>query len=293
MSGRLLDPEWLQRLERMQMTSRRMASGAHAGKRRSKQLGRSLDFADYRAYAPGDDLRQLDWNAYGRSGKLFVKRFLDEQELHVSIYLDCSRSMGYGQPTKLDRSKQLAAAIGYLSLCHLDYVSVYAFDETVRGAMTRLQGKGKAAQLFSFLDSLEPGGVGDINAALRSSRAVSGKPGISIIFSDFLYENGYESGIAFVQAARQEVTLVQILAAEERNPAYQGELRLLDSETGTAKEIAFSPVIVEEYEKTVHGFKAELSAFAFGRGIVYVGVEAEQSPEQIVFGIFRQAGLIR
>ncbi|MGO0063278.1 DUF58 domain-containing protein [Brevibacillus fluminis] len=292
MSG-LLDSAWLQRLERMQMTTRRLASGAHAGKRRSKQLGSSLEFADYRAYAPGDDLRQLDWNAYGRSGKLFVKRFLDEQELHVSIYLDCSRSMGYGQPSKLHRSKQLAAALGYLSLCHLDYVSVYAFDQSLRGAMTRLQGKAKAAQLFSFLESIEPGGAGDLNAALRSGQAVSGKPGVSIILSDFLYENGYENGVAFVQAARQEVILVQVLAEEERNPAYQGELRLLDSETGSAKEIAFSPVMIEEYAKTLSAYQAQLSAFAFGRGIAYVSVEAEQSPEQIVFGIFRQAGLIR
>lgn len=293
MSGRLLDPQWLQRLERMHMVSRRMASGAHAGKRRSKQLGSSLDFADYRAYAPGDDLRQLDWNAYGRSGKLFVKRFLDEQELHVSIYLDCSRSMGYGQPSKLSRAAQLAAALGYLSLCHLDYVSVYAFDETIRGTLTRLQGKGKAAQLFSFLESLEPGGAGDINRALRSGRAVHGKPGISIILSDFFYDGGYDAGIAFVQAARQEVTLVQVLAEEEQNPAYQGELRLIDSETGTAKEIAFSPVILEEYDKTVRDYQAALSAYAYGRGITYAGVEAEQPPEQIVFGIFRQAGLIR
>lgn len=293
MSSRLLDPEWLQRLERMQVLSRRMASGTQAGKRRSKQLGSSLEFADYRSYAPGDDLRQLDWNAYGRSGKLFVKRFLDEQELHVSIYVDCSTSMGYGQPPKFSRAVQLAAALGYLSLCHLDYVSVYAFDETVRASLTGLQGKGKAAQLFRFLESLQAGGKGDINRALRSGRAVHGKPGMSIILSDFLYESGYEAGVAYVQAARQEVTLVQLLTEEERAPGYQGELRLIDSETGGAKEIAFTPAILEEYEKTIRDYQAALSAYAFGRGITYVSVETEQSPEQIVFGIFRKAGLIR
>lgn len=293
MSGPLLEQDWLQRLERMQVLSRRMAHGTHAGKRRSKQLGSSLEFADYRAYAPGDDLRQLDWNAYARSGKLFLKTFLDEQELHVNLYIDCSTSMSYGQPTKFSRAVQLAAALGYLSLCHLDYVSVHAFDDSIAASLPSLQGKAKAPQLFRFLESLTTGGTGDLNRALRSGRAVNGKPGVSIILSDFLFENGYEAGISYVQAAKQDVTLVQLLAEEERSPRYQGERRLIDSETRQSKEIAFTPPILEEYERTVQAYQSALARYAFGRGIACVGVEAEQPLEQIVFGIFRQTGLLR
>ncbi|MDR7315614.1 DUF58 domain-containing protein [Brevibacillus nitrificans] len=293
MSSHLLDPSWLARLERLQLASRRAASGGQAGLRRAKQLGSSMEFADYRAYVPGDDLRQLDWNAYARSGKLFLKKYLDETQLHVNVYIDCSTSMCHGQSGKWERAVQLAAALGYLSLCHLDFVSVYAFDRQLVSSVRGLQGKGKASRLLSFLSELKPGGAGDLNQALRSPGAVSGKGGISIFLSDFLFESGYEQGLAFLQAAKQDVILVQILAEEERNPGYQGELRLLDSETWQAKEVSMTGAMMEQYRKSVQEYQEQLAAFAYGRGIAFLSVEAEQQVESIVFQVFRRAGIIR
>jgi uncharacterized protein (DUF58 family) len=293
MNKHLLDLAWLSRLERMQVLSRRLASGTQVGKRRSRQTGSSLEFADYRAYAPGDDLRQLDWNVYARSGKLFVKKFLDEQELHVTLYIDCSKSMGYGEPPKLERAVQLAAALGYISLCHLDYVSVYAFDREIIASLRNLQGKNKAAQLFDFLASLSVRGTGDLEQALRSPGAVHGKPGVSLVLSDFLFESGYEDAIAYLQATRQDVTLVQLLSREEREPAYQGELRLIDSETGTGKEISVTHALMDEYRKTVRDYQAALAQFAYRRGISAVDVKTETPLEEVVFQVFRQAGMIR
>lgn len=293
MSGHLLDPAWLSRLERMQVLSRRMASGTQAGKRRSRQTGSSLEFADYRAYAPGDDLRQLDWNAYGRSGKLFVKKFLDEQELHVTLYIDCSTSMAYGEPSKLERAVQLAAALGYISLCHLDYVSVYAFDQEIVASLRNLQGKNKAAQFFQFLSSLTAGRAGDLEKALRAPGAVHGKPGISLILSDFLFDAGYEAGIAYLQATRQDVTLVQLLSPEEREPVYQGELRLIDSETRQGKEISVTRGLIDEYRKAVRDYQAELAQFAYRRGMAVLDVQTQMPLEDVVFRVFRQAGMIR
>lgn len=293
MNSQILDPSWLARLERMQMASKRAASGSQAGKRRSRMLGSSMEFADYRAYVPGDDLRQLDWNAYARSGKLFLKKFLDETELHVTIYVDCSRSMSYGQPDKMKLAVQLAAALGYLSLCHLDHVSVYAFDSRVLASLRGLQGKNQAMRLLDFLSRMQSGGTGDLQAAMRSPGAVHGKAGVSIVLSDFLFESGFEQGIAYLQAARQDVTLVQVLSGEELDPTYQGELRLIDSETGQAKEVSISGLLMEEYRNSLRDFQQQLSAFAFGRGISYVAVQAEQPLEQIVFQVFRQAGIIR
>ncbi|QDS37716.1 DUF58 domain-containing protein [Brevibacillus brevis] len=293
MNQHLLDPSWLARLERMQMASRKAVSGSQAGKRRARQLGSSMEFADFRAYVPGDDLRQLDWNAYARSGKLFLKKYLDETELHVNLYIDCSRSMSYGQPNKMARAVEIAAALGYLSLCHLDHVSVYAFDSRITAALTGLQGKSQAHRLLSFLSSLQEGVAGDIQTAMRQPGAVSGKAGTSIVLSDFLFESGYSEGIAYLQAAKQEVTLVQVLSKEELAPEYAGELRLIDSETGQAKEVSLTSLLMEEYLKSLRDYQQELSAFAYGRGIAFVSVEAEQSLESIVFHVFRQAGLIR
>lgn len=293
MSQHLLDPSWLARLERMQMATRRLVSGSHAGGRRARQLGSSMEFADYRAYVPGDDLRQLDWNAYARSGKLFLKKYLDETELHVTLYIDCSRSMGYGQPGKMERAVQIAAALGYLSLCNLDHVSVFAFDSQITASLQGLQGKKQAHRLLSFLSSLKEGGSGDLNTAMRQPGAVHGKSGISIVLSDFLFESGYSPGIAYLQAARQEVVLVQVLSQEELQPAYQGELRLIDSETRQAKEVSVTGLLMEEYRKSLADYQQELTSFAYGRGITCVGIEAEQTLESIVFQVFRQAGMIR
>lgn len=293
MSQHLLDPSWLSRLERLQLATRKAVSGRYAGKRRARQLGSSMEFADFRAYVPGDDLRQLDWNAYARSGKLFLKKYLDETELHVSLYIDCSRSMSYGQPSKLSRSLQIAAALGYLSLCQLDHVSVYAFDSRIVASLRDLQGKGQAHRLLHFLSTVPEGGAGDLHAALRQPGAVRGKAGISIVLSDFLFPAGYADGLAYLQAARQEVTLVQVLSREELQPDYTGELRLIDAETSQAKEVSMTGLLLAEYQKSLQQYRQELAAFAYGRGIAFTGIEAEQSLESIVFHVFRQAGMIR
>lgn len=289
----ILDPEFLRRLERMSIINKRMIRGTQVGKRRSRHAGSSIEFADYRSYTPGDDLRQLDWNAYARLGKLFLKTFLDEQEWHISLYIDCSKSMSYGQPTKFQRAVQLAAALGFLSLHHFDRLSVYAFDGQVIAKLPRLFGKGKVAQLFQFLQGLNIGETGDINQALRTGAAIHGKAGISIIFSDFLFDQGYEQGLSFIQAARQEVTLVQLLSKEERDPFMQGDMRLVDSETQQGREIALTPSLLHAYRNSVRKYQEDLAGFAFGRGMTYLDVEPEQSVEQIMYQVFQQSGLIR
>ncbi|MEB3103520.1 DUF58 domain-containing protein [Ferviditalea candida] len=289
----LLDPSFLRRLERMQVVSRRMMSGSHMGKRRSRSLGSSLEFADFRSYYPGDDLRQLDWNAYARLGKLLLKTFLDERELHITLYLDCSLSMNYGSPSKFAQAVQLAAALGYVSLQHLDRVSVYAFEDRVTARQPFLLGKGKSHALFQFLNGLRPGGTGSINRALRSGAAIHGKPGVSVILSDFLFEDGYEAGISFVQASQQEVILVQMLTEEERRPQLQGDLRLIDSETQAGKEIALSPPVLKDYRQSLADFQSSMKAFAARRGMVYVDADPSLPIEDIVFKTFAPMGLIR
>jgi len=291
--GHLLDPSFLRKLERLQVSSRRMASGAHAGKRRSRHMGSSIEFADYRSYAPGDDLRQLDWNAYARTGKLFVKRFLDETDMHVSFYIDCSKSMDYGAPTKFSIAIRLAAALGYLSLHHFDYVSAFAFDGAVRSSLRSLHGKGKVQTYFDFLSRLQADGLGDMQQALTSGSAIHGKAGVSMFFSDFLFEKGVEEGLSYLQATNQEVILIHILSAEERTPSYEGELRLIDSETGHFREIAVSPRLIEEYQESMEAYQKRLSSFAFGRGMLYLPILAEDSLETIIFRVFKQAGIIR
>lgn len=289
----LLDPAFLRQLERLSLVNKRMIRGTQSGKRRSRHAGSSLEFADYRSYTPGDDLRLLDWPAYARTGKLFLKTFLDEQEWHLSLYLDRSKSMAFGSPSKFRLMLQVAAALGFLALHHVDRLSVYAFDEHIQARLTNLWGKGKMKELLHFLDGLSPGETGSLNQALGQHRALSKRPGLSIILSDFLFEDGYENGLRLIQAARQEVLLVHILAEEERNPLLQGDLRLVDSETQEGREVTFSPSLVAKYKQALQHYQADLASFAKKRGIGYIQITSDQSIEQIIYGVFQPAGWLR
>lgn len=289
----ILDSEFLHRLEKLAIVNKRLRKGLYAGKRRSKNQGSSIEFADYRTYTPGDDFRQIDWNAFARHEKLFLKTYLDEQEIHISLYIDCSKSMDFGEPTKFDTSIKIAAALGYLSLFNFDRVSVYGFDQQIVSTLPKVEGKSKAISLFHFLQTLEPNQEGDINRALSSGKATFGKPGISIIISDFLFEEGYENGISFIQSANQEVVLVQVLTTEEREPYFEGDLKLIDSETFLNKEVTMNPLLLDEYKKALTSYNDKLAAFAFNRGISYVSVHSEMDIEEIVFHVFKRLGLIK
>ena len=289
----LLDPSFLQKLEKMKIITKRMMKGTQSGKRRSRQLGSSIEFADYRTYTPGDDIRQVDWNTFARLEKLFLKTFYDEQEIHVSLYLDASKSMAYGNPTKFHVAKQLAAAFGYLSLHHFDRVTAYAFDQKIAAKLPVLYGKGKVQALFRFLEELDPLVEGDMNQALTTQKAIHGKAGVSIIISDFLFENGYEKAISFIQSTNQEVILVHLLSKEELNPNLQGDVKLIDSESRLGKEITVSPYLLKEYQHTLDSFLAKIQQFANQRGISYLLVHPESSIEETMVQVFKKAGIIR
>lgn len=289
----LLDPALMRRLERLHLVNRRMIRGTQAGKRRSRHGGSSLDFNDYRLYTPGDDLRQLDWPAYARTGKLFLKTFLDEREWHLSLYLDLSKSMAFGSPSKFHLQQQVAAALGFLTLHHVDRLSVYAFRDQLEAKLTNLWGKGKLREFLYFLDGLKPGKTGSLNKALTQHQALPKRPGLAIILSDFFFEDGYQEALRLVQAARQEVLLVHILAEEELDPHLEGDIRLVDSETKAGRDVSLSPSLLANYRKALRDYQGELSSFARKRGMGYLQVATSQSLEQIIYGIFQPAGWLR
>ncbi|MDW8310756.1 MAG: DUF58 domain-containing protein, partial [Verrucomicrobiales bacterium] len=222
----LLSPELLRRLEQFQLLASRRARSGLKGERRSRARGQSVEFADYRSYAPGDDFRHLDWNLYARLDRLFLKLFEEERELPVRIFLDASESMSFGEPAKFDFARQLAAAIGYVALCGFDRVSVIPFPgaavrvpEGAAGATPELatsnvepgagpmrqiaaehalrsvRGKRSAREFFENLEMLEPGGAASLNEALRRGALEARRVGQAVVLSDFLDPAGYEAGL--------------------------------------------------------------------------------------------------
>src|SRR5437588_8202963 len=164
----LLDPEFLARLEQLELVSRKIFLGRMKGERRSKRKGQSVEFADYRNYVVGDDLRFLDWNLYARLDRLFLRLFLEEEDLHVYLLIDNSLSMSFGSPTKLHYAKQVAAALGFIGLVNLDRVVVEAFNDRLVQSLPPLRGRRSMWRLMEFLQKLEPAGPSDLAKSLRS-----------------------------------------------------------------------------------------------------------------------------
>src|SRR3954471_7731282 len=188
----LLEPKFLARLEQLELVSRKIFVGRMKGERLSKRKGQSVEFADYRNYVVGDDLRFLDWSLYGRLDKLFIRLFLEEEDLHVYLLIDNSLSMDFGTPSKLRFAKQIAAALGFVGLVNNDRVIVEAFNNRLVQSSAPMRGRKSLWRLLEFLDKVEPAGPSDLARSLKAfSLKASGK-GIVVLLSDFMDKGGYE-----------------------------------------------------------------------------------------------------
>src|SRR3954454_2230309 len=226
----LLDPQFLTRLEQLELVSRKIFLGRMKGERRSKRKGQSVEFADYRNYVIGDDLRHLDWNLFARLERLFIRLFMEEEDLHVYLLIDNSLSMDFGKPTKLHYAKQVAAALGFIGLVNMDRVVIEAFNDKLTQSLPAARGRRSLWRLVDFLQKLEPAGPSDLKKALRAfSLKCSGK-GIVILLSDFMDKHGYEDAPRYLIARQMGIYAIQILSQEEIEPEIVGDLQLTDVE---------------------------------------------------------------
>jgi len=305
MANSLLTPELLRRLEQFQLLAARRAKSSGKGERRSRARGQSVEFADYRTYVQGDDFRYLDWNLFGRLDRLFLKLYEEERELPVRIFLDASESMTFGTPRKSDFARQVAAAIGYVSLCGFDRVSVIPFppvsnepgadpgartkELAARGALRSVRGRKSGIQFFENLSLLQSGGAANLNEALRRGALEARQAGLAVVISDFLDPAGYESGLNALTGRGFQVDIVQILAPDEIAPTNFGDLRLVDSETGTTQEVTFGRYRMKAYQQTVQNFIQRLREYCQARGINFFSVSSDLSLEELLLKQLRKA----
>lgn len=287
----LLEPAFLHRLEQLELVTRKIFVGRLKGERRSRRKGQSVEFADYRNYAVGDDLRFLDWNLYARLDRLFLRLFMEEEDLHFYLLVDRSRSMDFGTPTKLHYARQVAAALGFVGLVNLDRVVVEAFPDGP--ALPPLRGRRSLWRLLDFLGRLEPGGAGDLAAALRSfSLRCSGK-GIVVVLSDFMDRRGYEEALRYLVARLMDVYVIQILSQEELDPDLSGDLQLVDVEDRDAAEVTVSLPLLRRYQENLAAHRAGLHAFCTRRGITPLFTGTDVPFDRLVLTYLRQRGLLR
>lgn len=289
----LLDPRFLRQLDRLSILTRRAMAGEIQGERRSPKRGASVEFADFRAYTPGDDIRQIDWNLYARMERVFLKLFVAEEELSVHLVVDTSASMDWGDPNKLQFARQAAAAFGYIALSNLDRVSVTAFaaGSTV-GQLPGVRGKRGAVPLFQFLQRLPAGQGGNLAASCHRYMQLARTPGPLLLCSDLL-ETGWKDALHALASRPFEITLLHILAPQELEPALDGDFRLTDVEGGPSVEISADIELIQRYKANLARWRAEIESFCSGRGINYIAVDTSVPIEEFVLGRMRRRGMLR
>ncbi len=296
MSGALLEPKLLRRLEQFQLLAARRAKSGTKGERRSRSRGQSVEFADYRNYVAGDDLRYLDWNLFGRLDRLFLKLYEEERELPVRIFLDASESMTFGEPRKFDLARQIAGAIGYVALCGFDRVSVVPFPEQAkesasRAALRSVRGRRSGLGFLQSLSQLEAAGNATLNEALSRGALEARQAGIAVVLSDFLDPAGYDSGLAALVSRGFQVHVVQILSPEELAPTAFGDLKLVDSESGAIQEVTFGKFRLKAYQQTVRNFIQRLKEYCQARGVHFMSIPSTEPLETLLLKQLRETAL--
>ena len=285
-------PEFIRTLDALNLLARRLASGEDRGERAAPRRGASLEFADYRRYAPGDEIRYIDWNVYARHGSLFVKEFAAEENVQVSVFLDISASMAFGKASKFEGAREIAAALGYIGLANFDTVSVYTLGETLKPAVRQVRGKRSVFQLLAALEGVTPGGRTDFRAALAAPPARVKGRSLIILLSDFCDPAGYSEGVRSLLAQGHEVHLIHVVAKEELDPPERGLFHLVDLETGRRREVPLTAGTVERYRTKFRAFCDEVERFATEHELYYARVRSDEPLERRVRDILRRGGII-
>ncbi|MCI0638571.1 MAG: DUF58 domain-containing protein [Gemmataceae bacterium] len=289
----LLDPQFLVRLEQLELVSRKIFMGLMKGERRSKRKGQSVEFADYRNYVKGDDLRHLDWNLYARLDRLFVRLFMEEEDLHFYVLIDTSMSMDFGKPSKLHYVKQVAAALAFVGLCNMDRVVIEAFNERLTRSLPAVRGRRSLWRVLDFLNKIEPGGGSNFKESLRTFSLKSSGKGIVVVLSDFFDKNGYEDALRYLVARQFDIYCIQVLAHEEIEPEIVGDLKLVDVEDDDVAEITVSGPLLKRYKQNLASFRATLSEFCTRRGISCLFTDNQVPFDRLVLTYLRQRGLVK
>jgi uncharacterized protein (DUF58 family) len=306
----LLDSKTIARLSRLDVSSRKIFSGKLQGERRSKRRGESVEFADHRPYTTGDDLRHIDWNILGRLDKLFMKVFLEDEDLSLHLVLDASASADCGEPSKFRFMQQAVAALAYTGLVNLNRLTLTALGEPAArddgsepeaasvsagtaSVLRNLRGRRRLADVERWLCGLEPRGSTDFTAACRRIALSKTGKGVLIIFSDFFFKEGYEQGLRYVAGRGFDVICVQVLSPQEIDPTITGDLRLRDVEDGDRAEITVSGPLLKRYRATLSAYNEQLRQFCGSRDMLHIAVPSDTPIETLMLDHLRRRGVLR
>ena len=293
----LLDTRLMAKLDSVDVVSRKIFSGKMQGERRSKRRGQSVEFADFRPYVHGDDLRFVDWNIFGRLDRLFLKMFLEEEDLSLIIAVDTSASMRVGSPDTFDYARRVAMALAYIGLVNQHRVSLVGFAADRLERASNLRGRRKAAEVAQWLLKLEPEGGSGFEQAMRLVGTSRQGKGVMVVLSDFLFPEGFEKGLSMVAGRGFDLFALQVLAPQVVDPSREGgvsgDLLLVDSETGVETEVTVTPELLRIYKERLDRLCGGLRAWCTRRDIVHMVVETSTPVETLMLEYLRRRGLLR
>lgn len=294
----LLDANLVAQLSRVDVQSRKIFRGRVQGERRSKKRGESVEFADHRPYVSGDDLRHVDWNIYGRLDRLFLKLFMEEEDLSLHIVLDCSGSADCGSPNKFTFMQRAAMALGYIGLVNLNRVSATAIARAEDGtgvltSVRNLRGRRRVHEMGRWMCSLEPGGdLPFTDACKRIALNRTGK-GVMVVLSDLLIKEGYQDGLRLLAGRGYDLIVLQVMSPQELDPTVGGDLRLRDVEDRDHAEVTISAPLLKRYKKVVEAYMREVQHFCAVREITHMTVRSDTPIDTLLMDYLRKRGVLR
>ncbi|MCC6126890.1 MAG: DUF58 domain-containing protein [Pirellulales bacterium] len=292
-TSNLLSPELLARLEKMELVSRKIFRGRMKGERRSPRKGQSVEFADFRNYVPGDDLRFVDWNTYARLEKLFLKMFLEEEDLHFYTLIDASNSMDFGEPTKLKYAVQLAAALGFIGLIRGDRVKIETLADAKAPNAPIFRGRKSLWRMLDHLESIQPGENISLAEGIKNFCVKNSGKGILVLISDLMDKNGFQPALRYLVSKDMDVYVIHLLSAAELDPDLQGDLRLVDCEDSDIAEITVTQPLIKRYKQTLAAFVESAKEFCTKRGMAYLLARNTVPIEDLVTGYLATRGLVK
>ncbi|MEJ7653955.1 MAG: DUF58 domain-containing protein [Chloroflexia bacterium] len=284
----MLPPELVRRLRALNLASRTRRPGQRKGDRRSPKRGSSVEFADNRSYSPGDDLRRVDWNLYARTDKLFIKVYDEEEDRAVYLLIDSGASMGFGEPSKLLLAQRITAALGYVALHEMDRVYVSQIGGGPLRWSRPLRGGPSVPRLLEFLGGLTPNGGSSVRRALEEQAGRFTSPGLVILVSDLMDPSGLLPGLRALAGRGHELTVLHVLAPEELDPGYVGDLELVDSETGSKQSVTIDRAAVEAYDHRLNAWLEEVRRDCLAVDAAYIQTSSDTPVEELLLGELRK-----
>jgi uncharacterized protein (DUF58 family) len=298
MKNSCLNDAFFSRLETLALELRANLGGFFGGKHLVRTYGQTVEFADYREYMLGDDIRRIDWNLYSRFEKFFLKLFTDERQMHTQIFLDCSASMGKDMPQKSDYAVAIAAALGYLSVHNMDKVSFKLVKgDKAEDTNGTIVGKRAFFNAITTLDNIVFDGPADIYKAIISCPNMGSNDGLTVIISDFLNDSDWKKAVDFLRYKRKQVLLVQVLTPDEIDPTYDGRVKLVDVEADGLDDVRNLKMRINRanhiaYRQALADMQEDMRSFCASREADYITVNTENPLERMLFQELLKVGIM-